>query len=313
MVSSSSYRVHRIAQNFVFILGIGLLTACSDSRPTASDIQDDFELNVLPGLLELQSFTLEGSRNAGSEERPVWMARYLAEVSTREATYDIDSVERDIRLLKPVRSAGESFTLYGRVRSAPAGDNWRHAFEPDPETDPVLGRPLSSYGPDALILGSDEAQALLAKVQKQREQEQIEREARLAIEAAERQRAEEAKRALQQRIEEAVARHNAGFAPEKIGRSGLSYGEKRAFLVNADVKGSGRVWGTDTYTSRSDFIRSVIHAGLLREGETGIVEVTMLDHQPNDFVGTPRNGIASKNATAPFFAYKMRLLEKLDD
>lgn len=311
MLIDSFRDIRHMGRLCVVVMGAAMLAACGDSGPSSSDIESDFKLNQLPGLLELEKFSLEDSKNTGSEDRPVWMARYSAEVSLKEDTYDIDTVKRGVRLLKPVRSAGEDFTLYGRVRSKPAGETWRHEFELDSGTELVLGRPLSSYGPDALILGSDEARTLLAEVEKQREQERIARETRLAEEAAERQRAEEAEKAQRQRIEDAVARHNAAFAPETLGKTGLGYGEKKAFLITASTNGRRAVYGTDLYTGRSDFSKAVIHAGLLKSGKTGIVEVTKLDEQYSNFRGTPRNGIDSQSASATYFTFSLRLLEEL--
>ena len=290
-----------------------LLVACGGSgAPATSDVRGDFEVNELPGLLELKSFSLDNRRNSGSDERPVWVARFTAEVAIREDTFDIETVEEGVRLLKPVWAAGETFTLYGQARSARAGENWRHSFQFDAGTNLELGRTRASYGPDAMVMGTPEARAHLAEIEERREQERLERETRLAAEAAERRRAEQAEQALQQRIEEAVARHEAAFAPREIRNLRLSEGQTRALLVTAGTEGSGRVWGTDVYTTSSDFKKSVVHAGLLVPGETGIVEVSTLGNR-NDFVGSPRNGVSSENYARRFSAYSMRLLEKLDE
>lgn len=302
-------------RNIVFgIMFCAVLSGCGGpSSPAVSDIRSDFEVTELPGVLKLESFSLENRRNTGSDESPAWMARFTAEVSLKEDTFDIDTVEDETRFLKPVWSAGEKFTLYGLVGSEPAGEAWRHSFQLDRESDPTLGRPRSSYGPEALVIGTAEAQAAMAEISRRHEQARIEREARLAADAAQRRRAEEAEQTRRARIEEAVARHQAAFAPDRIERVNLQRGQKRAFLVTAAIEGSGSVWGTDIYNHESDFRKSVVHAGLLAPGETGIVEVMVLEQNSNDFRGSPRNGVNSNNYSKNHRAYQMRLLEKLDD
>ena len=54
----------------------------------------------------------------------------------------------------------------------------------------------------------------------------------------------------------------------------------------------GSVWGTGVYTDDSDLSTAAVHAGLLREGQKGIVRVTILDGQ-NAYRGSTQNGIAS--------------------
>lgn len=301
--------MRRIA--FVAIAAL-LLAACSDKQPGETDIRQQFELTELPGLVELKSFALEQQRNTGSDEQPVWLARYIAEVAVREDTYEIETVEGNARLLKPVRRAGETFPVYGVVRSERAGDGWRHSFQRDGSSNPVLGRPHGDYGPDALIAGSPEAKALLAKIEQEKEQARIAEEARLAEEAAERKRKEEAEAAKRQRIEAAVAKHGAGFAPDRVRDIWTSAGKKLNVLVTAKVESStrtGEVYGTDRYADESDFPRSVIHAGLLKPGETGIIEITLF-RESGLFQGSPRNGIDSIDTTN-WNTYSMRLLERI--
>ena len=286
-----------------------MLVACGASGPGNADIRNAFEQDM-PAIVELKSFTLENPRNAGSDERPVWVARTIAEMALRETTYDIETVEGGVRILKPVRQAGEPFSFYGTVRSERSGDGWRHSFRSDGSSNPVMGRPRSDYGPDALIADSPEAKALLAKIAQEKEQARIAEETRIAEEAAEQKRREEAEAAKRQRIEAAVAKHSAAFAPEEMVRLELRHGEKIALLVTGSAEGPGRVWGTDRYTGDSDFSKSVVHAGLLKPGETGIVEVTSEDSW--DFFGSPRNGINSENYTGrAAYAYTLRLLERI--
>ena len=58
--------------------------------------------------------------------------------------------------------------------------------------------------------------------------------------------------------------------------------------------GGGTIWGTDTYTDDSPVAVAALHSGLLADGETGIVTVTILAGQ-EDYLGTSRNGVNSNS------------------
>ena len=55
----------------------------------------------------------------------------------------------------------------------------------------------------------------------------------------------------------------------------------------------GAVWGTDYYTADSHLATVAVHAGVLREGESGVARVTAVDTSNIRFVGTERNGVRS--------------------
>jgi hypothetical protein len=55
----------------------------------------------------------------------------------------------------------------------------------------------------------------------------------------------------------------------------------------------GAIWGTDYYTADSHLATVAVHAGVLREGESGVVRVTAADTSNVRFVGTDRNGVQS--------------------
>lgn len=291
-----------------------VVSACSSNTPSSGDISAAFKTTELPGLLKLESFEVESPRNIGSKDDPTWLARYTAEVATREDTFDIETVTDGKRLLKPVHSAGTGFKLYGIVRSERSGDGWRHHFQSDSSSNPVLGRPRSDYGPDALVIGSPEALALIAEARQRQQQEAIEREARLAEEAAERKRAEDAEAAARQRLEAAVAKYDAGFAPQQMAdlRYDVDVGDEFTFLVKASMAGKNDVIGTTTYKIWSDFAKSVIHAGLLKPGETGVVSAKVVASDYSPFLGSPRNGVDSLNSSKSDYAYTLRLLERID-
>src|SRR5690606_24877640 len=120
--------------------------------------------------------------------------------------------------------------------------------------------------------------------------------------------------AKRKRIEAVVAKYQAAFAPEQVG--GLTYlpeGARKTYLVTGSTEGERGVWGTDKYTQSSSFSKSVVHAGLLKPGETGIVEVTGTP-PARDYRGSPRNGIDSGSSSGAAYGdegYTMRLLERI--
>ncbi len=57
----------------------------------------------------------------------------------------------------------------------------------------------------------------------------------------------------------------------------------------------GIVWGSDVYTHDSDLATAAVHAGVLREGERGIVRVIYTDTLNVAFTGAPRNGVWSED------------------
>jgi ElaB/YqjD/DUF883 family membrane-anchored ribosome-binding protein len=55
------------------------------------------------------------------------------------------------------------------------------------------------------------------------------------------------------------------------------------------------IWGSDIYTSDSNLAAAAVHSGVLREGERGIVRVTIVDALNVAFTGSERNGIWSED------------------
>ena len=62
-----------------------------------------------------------------------------------------------------------------------------------------------------------------------------------------------------------------------------------------EVVGStqGTIWGTDLYTDDSSLATAAVHAGILREGERGVVRVSILPGQAS-YGGSTRNGVTSE-------------------
>ncbi len=62
---------------------------------------------------------------------------------------------------------------------------------------------------------------------------------------------------------------------------------------------TGVVWGTDVYTYDSDLGAAAVHAGLLKDGETGKVEIEFVD-KPRTYSATARNGVLTSSWQTPF-------------
>ncbi|MGA2496360.1 MAG: LCCL domain-containing protein [Tepidisphaeraceae bacterium] len=57
---------------------------------------------------------------------------------------------------------------------------------------------------------------------------------------------------------------------------------------------SGIVWGTDVYTDDSTLAAAAVHAGVLRDGESGTVKITIAPGQET-YTGSTRNGVETQN------------------
>lgn len=62
------------------------------------------------------------------------------------------------------------------------------------------------------------------------------------------------------------------------------------FMVTAN--GAGAVWGSGVYTDDSAIATAAVHAGVLAEGETGMVMIAVVGGQPS-YPGSVSNGVAS--------------------
>jgi len=80
--------------------------------------------------------------------------------------------------------------------------------------------------------------------------------------------------------------------PGTLNRQNLRTGEVLYFRVTGHTRGI--VWGTDVYTVDSVLASSAVHAGVLREGQTGVVKVTGLPGR-SEYEGTHRHGVTSRS------------------
>lgn len=64
------------------------------------------------------------------------------------------------------------------------------------------------------------------------------------------------------------------------------------FYFEVTGRTTGSLWGTEVYTCDSDLATAAVHIGVLKEGETGIVQVTIVK-SPEQHAGTTQNGVRS--------------------
>jgi hypothetical protein len=76
-----------------------------------------------------------------------------------------------------------------------------------------------------------------------------------------------------------------------MGKYGDSVGKTLEREVTGALGGGG-VWGDNPYTADSFLAIAVVHAGILKPGQTGVVRVTVLPGQAS-YVGTTSNGVTS--------------------
>ena len=65
-----------------------------------------------------------------------------------------------------------------------------------------------------------------------------------------------------------------------------------SFTFSVTGRASGPIWGTNVYTTDSDLASAAVHAGILKNDETGSIKVTIKE-SPEQFVGSAANGVTS--------------------
>jgi hypothetical protein len=91
---------------------------------------------------------------------------------------------------------------------------------------------------------------------------------------------------------EEVATKDVQPDPGSLSNFAQQVGKTLRFRVTGNVQGS--LWGTGFYTTDSTLAMAAVHAGVLKQGQTGIVTVVMLPAQPA-FAGTTANGVTSSD------------------
>jgi hypothetical protein len=66
----------------------------------------------------------------------------------------------------------------------------------------------------------------------------------------------------------------------------------------------GPVWGTDVYTGDSMLAPAAVHAGVVKDGESAIIKVTVVKPL-NSYQGSARNGVSSNSFGRYGMAYRV--------
>ena len=82
---------------------------------------------------------------------------------------------------------------------------------------------------------------------------------------------------------------------------------KPGTIVYVQVTGStsGSVWGSDIYTLDSNLSTAAVHAGVLSNGQRGIVKVTILPGQ-SSYTASTRNGVTTRNYGSYGMSYSLQ-------
>jgi hypothetical protein len=80
-------------------------------------------------------------------------------------------------------------------------------------------------------------------------------------------------------------------APQNLYDKANQIGKTFAFKVTGNASG-GSVYGTDVYTLDSSLAAVAVHAGVVKNGATGVIRVKIIE-SPETFVSTTRNGVSS--------------------
>lgn len=68
----------------------------------------------------------------------------------------------------------------------------------------------------------------------------------------------------------------------------------KTFVFRVTGVETGGLWGSGPYTDDSSLAMAAVHAGVLKAGETGVVQVIVTEGR-SEYVGSSRNGIVSKD------------------
>lgn len=94
---------------------------------------------------------------------------------------------------------------------------------------------------------------------------------------------------------------HAAIAPQNMSAyAGDPANIDKTFIFRATGGGEiSSVWGTGPYTSDSNIYRAGVHAGVIRNGESCLVKITLISTVGMDFAGSSQNGVT----TSPYTEY----------
>lgn len=202
-----------------------LLLACSGAiGPTEGELKAKLQADHVPASWEITRLTVTAEENLGTKVEPVIAARFEFDAELKQDLYEPTSSSKPlqsqggmtvryidgVRVIEKVNAEGHEERVFGVSRAQKQGEGWRIAIELESAPWRYAGEPLSEFGTDYVIAGSDEEAALMARV----EQEWNEEQQRLAQE--EQRRKEE----ISRKNEAILAYLDSGFAEIEAEQNG---------------------------------------------------------------------------------------------
>ena len=83
-----------------------------------------------------------------------------------------------------------------------------------------------------------------------------------------------------------------GAQPDPGNLKGLEGQVGKTYLFKVTGRGGGTMYGSNPYTTDSLLASAVVHCGLLKQGETGVVKVKIMGNLPS-YIGATKNGLSS--------------------
>lgn len=108
--------------------------------------------------------------------------------------------------------------------------------------------------------------------------------------------------------EELISKHKAFIAKGKLSNLNLKEMSYAHYFVTGEV--DGPVYGSDLYQGESDVSSAVVHSGVLKAGQSGVVKISRYSERVA-FSGTLKNGVTSEGYRYKRTPYKIELVEGL--
>ena len=201
----------RTSSIVVFILTALLFAGCSkDPQPASSEIEQSLT-GSLPAFALVSRFSVEAMQNMGTKVEPVWQSRFRATVKVTSATFAAERTDPGVVLVRPIKQAGETTELFGKLVSTLHAGKWRTALDLEGQPIQALGQPESAFGPQKVIIRGSKAETdYLAAVQREAEERRAAEVRAAEAERVARAKQEESARITRERQQEAQRAFNAG-------------------------------------------------------------------------------------------------------
>lgn len=171
--------INQIIKTSLVLAATALLMACGGALgPDAGELEAELVANVLPPSWQVESLTISAEENVGTEVEPVIMSRFELTLELQQDLYEPTSSSQTLEseggrtasriagrdVIERVRSEGDEERVFGIARAVPRGQGWQIRLEPESTPWRYAGDPLSAFGNDYVIAGSDQEAELIAEV-----------------------------------------------------------------------------------------------------------------------------------------------------